>query len=410
MRAFLRLRRHCRFIARILTWNLVSPVIRLLAIIEANTITGPAKNLLQFARLASSRSDGPSVEVHIAVFQRLGAPALFLETARQQSIPVHPIPESGRFDSSVLSALTTLVRELGPDIVQSHAVKSHFMVRKAGIHRIHPWIAFHHGYTAPELSARIYNQLDWWSLRAARQAITVSGPFRDELIRKGVAPHAVAVVHNAIDPGWGASSREPASAAALRTRLGISSDAKVILLVGRFSREKDHMTLLAAVAKLRREGNLPQAHLLLVGDGPERSRIEQAIASHGLEKAVTLTGQVPSAEPYYGVADAAVLSSLSEGSPNALLEAMAVGVPVVATGVGGIPEIVSDGESALLIAPGDCDAMARALERVLAGSDLAAKLVTESSRIIRSRHTPEARTLRLIEIYRAVSAQGSKPR
>jgi len=210
------------------------------------------------------------------------------------------------------------------------------------------------------------------------------------------------VVHNAIDPNWGASSREPAAAAALRGKLGIASTAKVILLVGRFSREKDHLTLLGAVAKLRGGGSVPQAHALLVGDGPERPRIEQAIGALGLEDAVTLTGQVPSAEPYYGIADAAVLSSLSEGSPNALLEAMAAGVPVVATRVGGIPEIVCDGSSALLIAPGDREGMATALARVLAGGELAENMVREARRIAHSRHTPEARARRLIEIYRTI--------
>lgn len=379
----------------------MAATIRLLAVIEASTITGPAKNLLQFAELARSRPQGPSVDVEAVVFQRPDAPTLFLETARRCSLPVHVIPEQGRFDRSVVAALDALVRKIQPDLVQSHAVKSHFLVRKAGIHRWRPWIAFHHGYTAPTALAQIYNQLDWWSLRTARLAITVSLPFRDTLIRKGVAPERIRVVHNAIDPRWGAASRDAARAGALRDRLKISREAKVILLVGRFSKEKDHQTLLAATADVRR-GGLPQAHLLLVGDGPERARIEQSIAALELAGAVTLTGQTPSAEEYYGIADAAVLSSLTEGSPNALLEAMAAGIPVVATNVGGIPEIVADGESALLIAPGDRAGMAAALEKVLTSPDLAARLVREARRIVETRHTPQARTAKLIEIYNGI--------
>lgn len=380
----------------------MASTIRLLAIIEAFTITGPAKNLLQFAELARSRREGPSVEVHAAVFQRPGSPTLFLETARERGLPVHVIPETGTFDRSVLAVLPQLVRKVAPDLVQSHAVKSHFAVRLSGIHRMRRWVAFHHGYTTPDLRARLYNHADWWSLRSARQAITVSQPFREELIRKGVAPGRIAVVHNAIDPNWGAPYREPAAAAALREKLGIAAEAKVILLVGRFSREKDHLTLLQAVAALRADC-VRQAHLVLVGDGPERPRIEQAIGELGLGNAVTLTGQAPSAEPYYGIADAAVLSSLSEGSPNALLEAMAVGVPVVATRVGGIPEIVSDGESALLIAPGDRAAMTQALQTILTGDEPARSLAREARRVVTSRYTPEARVRRLIEIYRAIS-------
>lgn len=384
--------------------NAVASTIRLLAVIEASTITGPAKNLLQFAHLARSPGGGPVVELEIAVFQRPNASTLFLDTARNLAIPIHVIPENRPYDLSVMEGLRSLVQELRPEIVQSHAVKSHFLVRKAGIPKLVRWVAFHHGYTAPELRARLYNQLDYWSLRAARRVITVSLPFREELVRKGVSPERIVVIHNAIDPDWGAQWRDPQKASALRARQGISPGAKVILLVGRFSREKDHLTLLSALADLRQSGRIPDPRLVLVGDGPERLRIEQAIHRLGLGGAVTLTGQVPSAEPYYGIADVAVLSSLSEGSPNALLEAMAVGVPIVATSVGGIPEIVRDGESALLVSPRDRDGMARALEQVLGGTALTRTLIAEARRAILSRHTPEARAHRLIEVYQSMLA------
>jgi glycosyltransferase involved in cell wall biosynthesis len=375
--------------------------IRLLAIIEASTITGPAKNLLQFARTVQPPGGEPRCNVHVAVFQRSGAPTLFLETARQLSIPVHAIPEKGRFDRAVGARLEALVRELSPDIVQTHAVKSHFLVRSAGIGRRTPWIAFHHGYTQTNLRDSAYNQLDRWSLRAARRVITVSEPFREEVIRRGVAADRIPVVHNAIDPEWGAAGRIPETRAEMRRRLGIPPAAAVILLVGRMSREKDHLTLLAAVARLR-ASSVPRAHVLLVGDGPERGRIQAFAAEQGLEAAVTFTGQVPSAEPYYGAADIAALSSLSEGSPNALLEAMAAGVPAVATRVGGIPEIVRDGESALLVAPRDAAAMEKALGSIACDDRLARDLASAARELVRVRHTPEARAERLLEIYSEV--------
>src|SRR5271157_264182 len=119
-----------------------------------------------------------------------------------------------------------------------------------------------------------------------------------------------------------------------------------------------------------------------------------------MSDAVTLTGQVPSAEPYYGVADVAVLSSLSEGSPNALLEAMATNVPVVATAVGGVPEIVTNEESALLIQPGDAGSMSAAMLRLLTDAGLAERLTSRSRELILERHEPVARMRKLIEIYR----------
>jgi glycosyltransferase involved in cell wall biosynthesis len=176
------------------------------------------------------------------------------------------------------------------------------------------------------------------------------------------------------------------------------------LIVGRLSREKDHFSLLRAFGQLAGahggEG-AANAHLLIVGEGPERARIEAAIQHLGLRGLVTLTGQVPSAEPYYGIADLAVLSSLSEGSPNALLEAMSARVPVAATAVGGIPEIVSDRESALLVPPRNPEALCQAMRELLANEALARGLAAHAGELLLPRHTLEARTRSLVGIYTA---------
>jgi glycosyltransferase involved in cell wall biosynthesis len=284
-----------------------------------------------------------------------------------------------------------VVARLRPDIVQTHAVKSHFLARLAGVPERARWVAFHHGYTWPNLRARLYNQFDRWSLRTPGLILTVSQPFREELAARGAPRERIEVIHNAIRPGWGAERRPE-----LRDALGIPAQRKLILIVGRLSREKDHLALLEAVAALA--GHDP--HLLIVGEGPERARIEARAAALALGGRVTLTGQAPSAEPYYGIADLAVLSSRSEGSPNALLEAMAAGVPAVATNVGGIPEIVTHGEHALLVPPGDSAALAAAMDRVLGDPDLAAGLARRARKHVLARHTPEARIAALAAIYR----------
>jgi glycosyltransferase involved in cell wall biosynthesis len=232
--------------------------------------------------------------------------------------------------------------------------------------------------------------------------VTVSRPFRRELIRHGVSAARIEIVHNAIEPDW-ARNLSPAPAE-LRARLGIDAARKVILIVGRLSREKDHLSLLRAFSQLvaaRPGERAASAHLLIVGEGPERARIEATIRDLDLSEVVTLIGHVASAEAYYGIADLAVLSSLSEGSPNALLEAMAARVPVVATAVGGIPEIVSDRESALLVSPRDTKALCRAMREVLENKALAGRLAARASELILSRHTLEARFARLVEIYAA---------
>jgi glycosyltransferase involved in cell wall biosynthesis len=247
----------------------------------------------------------------------------------------------------------------------------------------------------------VYNQLDRWSLPSANKVLTVSRPFRDELVGFGVPADQIEVIHNAIAPNWGESARMPAAASALREHAGILPDRRVILIVGRLSREKDHLTLLDAVAGLRSDLD---PHLVIVGDGPERARIEQRMNQLGIGDLVTMAGHQASAQAWYGIANVAVLSSLSEGSPNALLEAMASGIPAVATEVGGIPEIVAHEDSALLVQPGKADEMEAALRRVLTEPALAARLATRSKVLIAERHAPEARMKRLVAVYRSLLA------
>jgi len=365
---------------------------KLLAVIEAYSMTGPAKNLIEFATLSRELD----VETIVATFIRGQESNAFIETARSSGVRVHVLREQGLADRAVLKDLAALVSRENPDVIQTHAVKSHFLARLAGLPKRAPWVAFHHGYTWPTLRARAYNQLDRWSLRAAVKVLTVSIPFREELASKGVRQNRIEIVHNAIRPDWGATK----PAGDLRATLNIAPDRHVILIVGRLSREKDHLTLLRALERMRSKLD---PHLLIVGEGPERARIEREIQQLGLSGQVTLTGHQRSAEPYYGIANLVVLSSLSEGSPNVLLEAMAAGVPVVATQVGGIPEIVKHEESALLVPPGDIGAMAAAMSKLLTDPSLGRQFVDRGRMLVLVKHAPSARAKILADIYRSVA-------
>jgi len=191
---------------------------RLLAVVEATSVTGPAKNLLEFARVA-----GPmGVEVAIAAITRSAQEFLY-EAVREAGIGVEVVNERRVFDRAVIRGLREAVSRVAPVIIQTHAVKSHFLARWAGLTHINPWIAFHHGYTESAPRVRLYNQLDRWSLRAARRVITVSGPFRAELVRRGIARDRIEIVHNAISEEWGAGDQ--ANSAKSRENLGFRPTA-----------------------------------------------------------------------------------------------------------------------------------------------------------------------------------------
>jgi glycosyltransferase involved in cell wall biosynthesis len=175
-----------------------------------------------------------------------------------------------------------------------------------------------------------------------------------------------------------------------------------VLTVGRLSREKAQIDLLAAYKRLGATNPDISSKLIIVGDGPERRRLEAAADAHGIRERVIFTGQISEVQLFYAAAQVFVLPSHSEGSPNVLLEAMAANLPIVATAVGGVPEILEDNESALLVPANDPQAMAAAIARVLTNQNLAERLTNNSAALIASRFTPEQYVRSLTEIYREV--------
>jgi len=370
----------------------VSRPIRLLALLEAKTVTGPAKNVLEFAQRVQCLEPRP-VEVFLATFERSGGNE-FTAAALRAGLTVRVIPERFVGDPRMVPQLRSIAREVAPDILQTHAVKSHFVMYLSGLWRSRPWVASHHGYTTTDIKMRGYNLLDRVSFRAPHKLLTVSQAFQRQLSDRGVAADRITVLHNAVDPAWGEAVRA-LDRAAVRRRLGIGERESVVLAVGRLSPEKGHVHLFAAVKQLRQAG-FP-IRLIVLGVGPMRAALERS-AGEG----VHFLGHVPDPSMYYAAGDLLAVSSLSEGSPNALLEALAAGLPIVATSVGGIPEIVRDYHSALLVEPRNPEALATAIRRLLEDPELATQLAAEGLSLAGERHSPEAHTRTLVDLYESL--------
>src|SRR5436190_3023510 len=383
--------------------------IKLLCLIEATTVTGPAKNLLNFCRLVQSsqfeQAGYPKVEVAIITFHRMSArkksdlagkaPNAFVAAAREQGVNTHVIEERFRFDPGVIGELRRIVAEESPTILQTHGVKSHFLVKLAGLGKRYPWIAYHHGYTTPNLKMRGYNQLNRWSLPSAARVITVCDAFARQLSANGVRADRISVCHNSVVPPRRVTSEEQRT---LRNKLGIGEE-RVVMAVGRLSSEKGHFDLLEAVGLLPELDSELKFKLIIVGEGPERARLERAAGERALGQRVLFIGQVEDVAPYYAIADALALPSHSEGSPNVLLEAMAGGLPIVATNVGGVPEIAADGKSALLVPRQNPRLFAAALNRLLTSPELAQALRANAKARVETYFSPESHAQSLIRIY-----------
>lgn len=370
--------------------------LHVVALMEASTVTGPAKNLIRFGEAAIARGD-----LRFTVLTIVRGPESssnpFIEAVRAKGIPVEIIQERFAFDPKILPQLRASIRRLRPDIMQTHGVKGHFLLGLLG--SVAPWIAFHHGYTAENLKMRLYNQLNRWSLPRAGRVITVCRPFAEELERTGVSHDRVRVLPNSIEPG---TDLDPEKGLRLRERLTIGENEAVILTVGRFSREKGHADLIEAAGMLRRRNPDLLFRLVLVGEGIERGILERQIGEQGLMDVTILTGHQHDPSGFFGIANLFVLPSWSEGSPNALLEAMRAGLPIVATAVGGVPETVDDGISGLLVPARRPEILSATMERLLRDGSFAATL-GENARHAAARFSPSKYRKSLVQIYREVA-------
>ena len=280
-------------------------------------------------------------------------------------------------------------------MIQTHAVKSHFLARLAGLPKCAPWIAFHHGYTWTDLKVRLYNQLDRWSLPHASKIITVCHSFARDLEHFGIPTERIAVRHNSVRAFLPASEDRVHE---LRQTLGCSADTKVLLSVGRLSREKGQADLIEALATIRKEESQRKLLLIIVGVGPESRILKNAAKKLRVADWVVFPGHQADVTPYYTLADLMVLPSHSEGSPNVLLEAMAAGLPIIATAVGGVPEIVTSGKEALLVEVRSPAALALAINRAL-GDDNLRKQLSGAARSASANYSPEAYCDFMLSVY-----------
>jgi glycosyltransferase involved in cell wall biosynthesis len=348
------------------------PTLRILAMMEANSVTGPAKNLLGFCRwLRTPEGAQIGVKVAIATFSRNAGTdnRVFTEAVRDAGADLYIIRERFRYDPGVITQIREIAEKSDPNIIQTHNNKSHLLVKLLPeLRRQRLWFAFHHGDVYTDFKQRLFNHVDRVSLRSADRVVTVCKAFEPRLATFGVKPDLVRILHNSVVP---LSPVSPAERAQLRSQLGIGSDEAMVLTIGRLSKEKGHALLLRALQRLRLIAR--KWKLVLVGIGPERETLTRLARSLGLSERVIFAGSYADVRPFYATADVFALPSLSEGSSNVLLEAMAAKLPIAATKAGGNPEIMLHNETGLLVPFGDSQSLASAIARLLGEPDLAAR-------------------------------------
>jgi glycosyltransferase involved in cell wall biosynthesis len=327
------------------------PALRLLHVLAPAVYGGLERVVLALATGQRARGH----DVHAAMLLERGMPEPPIVAAlRTSGVMVRPLTAPPRGYLHQWRELKDFVRTLAPHIVHSHGYAADILVR----HRAPTppaIVTTVHGFTSGGLKTRLYEWLQIRSHRRFDAVIAVATPIKARLARRGVDVRRVHVVPNAFHSTAPLVDREEA-----RRLLRVPAGVRCVGWIGRLSREKGPDVLIDALTAL---GHL-NVWAAVIGSGPEGNAMRETARSRGLDKRITFTGFVEDAGRLVRAFDVMVLSSRTEGTPITLLEAMHARVPVVATAVGGVPDIVGPTE-ALLVPPDRPSELADAIRATL---------------------------------------------
>lgn len=311
----------------------------------------------------------------------------FCAATREAGIPCDPVGVRGRAYGAEYRALIEIFRRHAGAVVHTHGYRSDVVGGLAARRTDAPLVSTAHGFIGGDRRGRMYERVQVWSYRTGREVVAVSSQIHERLRSRGVRESRLHLIRNA----WRASG-PTLSAACARAELGIDPAAAFVAgWVGRVSHEKGLDVAVEALARPEAR----EARLCVVGDGPRLDAERRRAASRGLEDRVRWHGPVERAARIMPAFDAFLLTSRTEGTPIVLFEAMAAGVPIVATAVGGVPDVLRDEREGLIVEPADPEAVAIALARLRDDPDLARRL----SDAARRRLVEEFGSERWVEAY-----------
>jgi len=321
---------------------------------------GPYGGLERVVTELTTGLAGRGVDVHVAaVIDGTGGEADGHPFLRGLRVETHVIHAPGRAYRQERAEVDAVRRRLRPDVVHTHGYRAdvlHGRPSRADA----PTATTVHGFTGGGFRNRMYESLQRLAFRGFDAVVAVSPPLAEQL-RARVDPRRVRTIPNAWTPGGPLLPRAEA-----RRLLGLAAGAWVAGWVGRLSPEKGADVLLDALP------HLPGVTAAFLGDGAEAVPLRARAAWRGMTSRVRWAGAVPDAAALYAAFDVFVLSSRTEGTPMALLEAAAAGVPVIAARVGGVPHVLGEGE-ALLVPPENPVALADAVDAVRRDPSAAAR-------------------------------------
>jgi glycosyltransferase involved in cell wall biosynthesis len=318
--------------------------------------------------------------------------------------PLLSVPDRGPWDGRVLTRLLHICRQERVAIWHGHDYKSNLLgllLRPFWPMRL---ITTAHGWGVHAGRAPLYHRIDRWCLPFYEKVICVSSDLQEQCVSYGVRPDRCVLIENGID--LDEFSRRTDIAAA-KQEVGLPPHRLLIGAVGRLSAEKGFDLLIQATAQLVQKGL--DVALVIAGEGEQRPALEALITQSRCADRIRLLGYCADPRPLYEALDVFALSSVREGLPNVLLEAMALEVPVVATRIAGVPRLLRDSENGLLVEPGSVPELARGLERLLRDATLRERLRAAARQTVTTHYCFATRMQKIAAVYDSVLGRERRP-
>jgi glycosyltransferase involved in cell wall biosynthesis len=365
--------------------------VRLLHLITRLPIGGAEQLLVDVVR----RLDRSRFDSIVCCIQETGDLGAEIERAGVPLVCIHRM-KSKRFDFRAIADLARLMRRERIDLLHTHLYHANLYGRLAALLAGVPAVAsVHNVYTRTKLHRRLLNRL---LSRASAKVIAVSEDIKRDLVRyDGIPPDKIVTIHNGIDVGR-IDTQVPRQQA--RERLGIGSDELALGCIARLEEQKGHRFLLESLAMLARDETLKaRLKLIIAGDGRLRKDLEDQAAALGVAGRTAFLGMRRDIPEILRALDICVMPSLWEGLSLAMLEAMAAGLPLVISDVGGVSQVVGEDQYGVRVPAGDAAALARAIGSLARAPERRAALGAAAKRRVLESFSTDAMMAKLTRVY-----------
>lgn len=331
---------------------------------------------------------------YVGALNNVHSPNLeIIDEAHKRGLRTVVFDSQGRIDLKTIFKINRFLRENRIGILHTHGYKSDIVGFLAALLGRTKWVATNHVWHPISGKLRFYESVDAFVLRFATRVVAVSRAIKEDLISTSVPSARIRVIDNGIDIDC---FKESSSAETLKAVLGIRDHDVVVTIVGRLSPEKGHRTFLEAARNV--SATKDNVRFLIVGDGPIEEELRAEASRLKLEERVIFTGFRKDMPEIYAVSDVMVNASSIEGLPMTILEAMAAKVPVIATRAGGIPDIITDNETGLLVDSQHAGPLTIAIESLIDDQEKSRRLAASAFERVTMNHSVG----RMCEAYRQV--------